>query len=213
MSETAFARDPLNPVCESDIARVLAAQTGEAVHIHDGETDADIAAAAQLAARGRLAAGPAALAGALAHALDLPRGAPPSWPARFASALLVNGSLHPASLAQQAHAAARGWPVVRIPGQAGELPAQHAHRTAREVRRILDEGTLDALVVFGGDTAFAILTALGRPPLYPVCELVPGVPLSRLSTGGRTLWLITKAGGFGPPDVLDAVRAMMEKGS
>jgi uncharacterized protein YgbK (DUF1537 family) len=66
-----------------------------------------------------------------------------------------------------------------------------------------------ALIVFGGDTAFGILDALGRPAIHPVLEILPGVPLSR--TGG--LFLVTKAGGFGPPDVLVRIREIMGKAS
>ena len=72
------------------------------------------------------------------------------------------------------------------------------------VRDALSRVKLDALCIFGGDTAHGILKAIGNPPLRPLGEIVPGVPLSRVT--GRDLILITKAGGFGPVDVLPAIR-------
>ena len=53
-------------------------------------------------------------------------------------------------------------------------------------------------------TAFS---AIGNPALCPLGEIVPGVPLSRVT--GRDLILITKAGGFGPLDVLPAIRSVL----
>jgi uncharacterized protein YgbK (DUF1537 family) len=101
--------------------------------------------------------------------------------------------------------------VARVPESPGELPAAHAARLAGEVSRRLCEEQPGALVVFGGAAAFAILCALGRPPLYPVGEAAPGVPVSFAPLeNGRGLWLVTKAGGFGPPDILDTIRAALE---
>jgi uncharacterized protein YgbK (DUF1537 family) len=211
VDQTAFALDPLNPIRESEVAHVLA-NADEGIRILDGETEADVRAAARAAAAGRLAAGPAGFAEALAEVLDLPRGATENWPP-LCNAMLVNGSLHPVALAQEQYAAAHGWLVLRVPEEADELPLAHAQRVAETVRGALDEFGFDALVIFGGDTAFAILDALGRPPVYPVRELVTGAPISRTAVNGRPLWLVTKAGGFGPPDETDAIRAMMESGS
>ena len=57
VSETAFARDPLDPVRESAVARVLAAQTDAAIRVWDGESEAEIEAAARAAIPSRAAAG------------------------------------------------------------------------------------------------------------------------------------------------------------
>ncbi len=74
------------------------------------------------------------------------------------------------------------------------------------------------MVVFGGDTAFGILQALGEPELHPVGDVVPGVPLSfiarkvqRRSTRMGGLFLISKAGGFGARDVLASIRARLAR--
>jgi 4-hydroxythreonine-4-phosphate dehydrogenase len=70
----------------------------------------------------------------------------------------------------------------------------------------MESGRYDALVVFGGDTARAVLEELGAPRLEPLGEVLPGVPVSALPFAGRELPLVTKAGGFGEPDVVDRIR-------
>lgn len=52
------------------------------------------------------------------------------------------------------------------------------------------------LFATGGETACALLSRLGVHSLRMLDELAPGVPLG-LTRGGRTLPVITKAGGFG----------------
>lgn len=205
VSETAFARDTLNPVDESSIAHVLSGQTSAPIRVWDGETDADIEAAARAAIPARMAAGPAAMAEALAALLPLERTAMPGWPA-MQRALAVNGSLHEVSRAQVEHARANGWST----GWPWRLLGKSDRRA---VRQALESGRPDVLVVFGGDTAFGILRNMGLPAIQPICEILPGVPLSRIALGERSLYLVTKAGGFGPRDVLSQIREIIEKGS
>jgi D-threonate/D-erythronate kinase len=207
---TPFARDPLNPVRESGIARLL---EGLPVRVVDGETAADVAAAAQEIAAGRpapIAAGPAALAGALAAYLPLARGVPPELP-RVPCCLVVNGSLHPASAAQLVQARACGWQTAGPERMADALRTggwwlldgtAPAARTAEIVHQALRDAPSTALAVFGGDTAVAIHRALGAADFAPYGEVLPGVAVSR--SGGR-VW-ITKAGGFGAPDILCEMR-------
>lgn len=180
---TAFGRDPLNPVVESRVARVLAAQGCdlERIRIYDGSTEEDVERAVRQALedpRPVLMAGPAAAAGALARLMALaPRAA--AWPAVH-DPVVINGSAHPASAAQVALARSRGlpWVVDRVPG---------SH---------------DTLIIFGGDTARGVLHRLGDPLLRPLGEVLPGVPLSLFEQAGRQRVLISKAGGFGGPDLL-----------
>jgi uncharacterized protein YgbK (DUF1537 family) len=70
------------------------------------------------------------------------------------------------------------------------------------VRRALSESRYNALIVFGGDTAFEIHKALGARDFRTCGEVVPGVPVSR---SGDLIW-ITKAGGFGGPELLRELR-------
>jgi uncharacterized protein YgbK (DUF1537 family) len=219
VSETAFGRDALNPVSTSSIPEALGlpmrlmeralAPTGPGIYVYDGESDAEIAAAAQVlkGLRGvRLAAGPGAFAGEIA-ALFSPGGRRVSWPA-IGNCLVVNGSRHPASLAQVRHALKNGWQSV----EPGACHSGWAVLRGFDCGDTLKRARLDALVVFGGDTAWGILGALGFPALEPLGEALPGVPVSRLGIEGRTLYLITKAGGFGAPDLLGDLHARLSGG-
>lgn len=228
VDQTAFACDPLNPVRESYIPNLLrpgcnapvsvvrvedvAPASAPAVYVCDAETDQEIAHAAKIVLQSegcRLSAGPAAFAEALAAALAPGDAPPPAWPV-IRTCLIVNGSRHEVSLGQTRYAEARGctgrsgWMLLPMPDASGESGLAYAARVAGEVAKKLEEVPPDALVVFGGDTVFAILRAIGCTRLEPVGEIFPGVPLSRLP--GRQLHLISKAGGFGAPDLLCGLR-------
>lgn len=182
--QTSFARDPLNPVVESRIAKVLAAQGCdlERVLIYDGETDQDVESAARKALGSGtlpLVAGPAAVGGMVARLMALTPPDPAFWP-EVRDCVVINGSAHPASAAQVECARREGLPWV-----VERSPASH-----------------DTLVIFGGDTARGVLHRLGDPPLRPLGEVLPGVPLSLFEYEGRTRILISKAGGYGAPDLL-----------
>lgn len=198
--ESAFAQDPTQPVGDNDIRAVLARQGAplERIEIHDGTTDSDVHAAAKKILKEpvpRLAAGPAALAGELAWMLGLARHTP-QWP-DLPECLVINGSAHPASLAQIRFATDhgvehKGW---RIGSREDALSAP------------------GALVIFGGDTARETLRAFGDPPLHPLGEIMPGVPVSWFVHQGRRWSLVTKAGGFGEPELLVRLQAMLHHGS
>jgi len=217
--ETAFGADRLNPVRDSAVAAALG---GLAVSIVDGETQEDVASAALAIAsadRMPLAAGPAALAGALALQLDLPRHPRAPWP-KLGRCLLVNGSLHPASRAQVEYACTHGWRMVEprcastavakggcyvLDSGAGGEGMERAAAVGEIVKDLLRRSEIDTLIAFGGDTAFAVHRALGAPEILPLGEIVPGVPVSRC--GGRT-W-ITKAGGFGLAAILCDIQRLL----
>ena len=210
----------------------LDALTPGAIYVCDGETDADVDAAARAfvgSKQLRVAAGPAAFAGSIAALVDLPRRRCARLP-RVAKALVVNGSLHEISLSQVRRAEAcgfetvepgpawkdgPGWRILRLPAaKTAESPLRRARRAGELVRQILRQADFDALVVFGGDTAGGILHALGRPCILPIGEALPGVPVATLDAGTtRPLYLLTKAGGFGPVDVLERLRRALEAAS
>ena len=204
LHETAFAHDPLNPVQESRLATLL---EGLPVEVIEGETDAEIDAAAKRilgTPAPVVAAGTGALAGAMAARLRRPDVGKLMWP-RIARCLVVNGSLHPASIEQIGLAKRQGcfdgeWNL--LGGLEQGYGWERALCTGKEVKSRLLGSPLDALVVFGGDTAFGIHQALGAEPFDSLGELLPGVPLSR---SGDLFW-ITKAGGFGNPEVLCDIR-------
>lgn len=200
VQESAFANDPTQPVEDNDIRTVLARQGAplDRIEIHDGTTETDVHAAAKRILKEpapRLAAGPAALAGELASLLGLARHTP-VWP-DVPECLVINGSAHPASATQiecaLEHGLERkGWRV-GTREQAQQAPG--------------------ALVIFGGGTAREALRDFGDPPLHPLGEIMPGVPVSWFVYQGHRWTLVTKAGGFGQPELLVRLQAMLHRGS
>jgi uncharacterized protein YgbK (DUF1537 family) len=235
---TAFAHDALNPVQTSYVPEVLdhgelsihvmetaMAERLESSHVYvfDSETDADMYSVIRQAFAARplpLFCGPGSVSRHLAIALGCSdmgcSDAPVKMPA-VTSVLVVNGSRHERSEEQIQHARDRGWPslsaaeLLRSTTQS-EWTILDAHvpadRMGEIVAEVLAVRRVDCLVIFGGDTAFSILRALGASTVIPVGELFPGIPVSRLGE----LQLVTKAGGFGPPDVLSNIREILSRG-
>jgi uncharacterized protein YgbK (DUF1537 family) len=79
-------------------------------------------------------------------------------------------------------------------------PSEVARRLGQGVATILERRSIAAIVATGGDTAIAILQHLHQPMLRVVGTLLPGIPFSRIQAGGREVWFVTKAGGFGSRD-------------
>lgn len=141
--------------------------------------------------------------------------------------LVVVGSLHPASWAQAARLGANA--LVTVPldppdGSADEIVAHterqltdrgvavlHGPRQlaagsvptalAEVVARLAARRALDALVLTGGETARAVLRALGARTLLLAGQSQPGIPLGRLDRPWP-LPVALKAGGFGDRDTL-----------
>jgi len=232
LEHTDFARDPsqpagtscirrlLEPYCDAPIVPIrrseelsarLAEKAGAVLYLCDAEIEDDLASLVRVMAQHHaltLTAGTAGMAAELAKVVDVARTvAPARCLAR--SGLVVNGSLHPASLEQVARAGelskwnSQGWMVISTDTSPVQDPAR---RLAQVARRVLSECSIEALVIFGGDTAFEVLTELGVNTIYPAGELLPGVPVSRICVGGRELVLASKAGGFGGPDVIREIR-------
>jgi 4-hydroxythreonine-4-phosphate dehydrogenase len=210
LHETSFASDRLNPVRDGRVASLVDPACDCVVF--DGRDSADVLRAAQtiLDSGYRIVAGPGAIAGALAACLGTP--AEVVWPS-LPNCLVVTGSRHEVSSRQIECALATGaiatdenapWRLFQweIPGTADPLAV--AEETGRRVRDLLAARRYDGLLVFGGDTAFGILQSLGAPPVRPLGEIQPGVPVSFMT--GRSEVLITKAGGFGPPDLVARLR-------
>lgn len=231
--QSAFGHDALNPIRECHIPGLLAAQhegpiysvmpdrLGETlapgVYVCDAATDADVeVAAAGLAKQPGtiLAAGAAPFAEALAARIQVAHTAPPPYP-NIDRCLVVNGSRHPRSAAQEEHARGNlpaGWQIFDI-GGIRETGLERAACVGRRVRSLVDRAEFDALIVFGGDTAFGILQALGLPELHPYGEILPGVPFSKIVYEGCTLYLLTKAGGFGRIEILSDIRNRIARSS
>jgi uncharacterized protein YgbK (DUF1537 family) len=63
------------------------------------------------------------------------------------------------------------------------------------------------LVVFGGDTLYAITKRMNIDSVIPISEISPGVVASAMLREKEERLLITKSGGFGKPDVLKEIDA------
>ena len=218
VAETEFAQDALNPIRTSSVAATLDPELP--CMIFDGDSDIHLADAARTILNDRfmrIAAGPAALAEMIAREIDIPRSEHPGLPV-IRTCLVINGSRHECSAIQMRQAEERGWRALRV----NHFPDTDAAAVARENSRYAVEQIAaeepDAVFVIGGDTAFGVVHALGMPLLLPIAELVPGVPVTRIEAAHlsvalprrkRDLYLITKAGGFGEPDVLAQVRSRL----
>lgn len=64
------------------------------------------------------------------------------------------------------------------------------------------ENTNIGLVATGGDTVLAICKTMGVDAVWPEGEVESGMPWSRIEVGGRTIPVVSKAGGFGNQDAL-----------
>ena len=219
LRESPFASDPLNPVQDGFIPALLCdcgvpveviatpeelarglRRSRQTIYVCDASCDADLVAlAAVLRARTCLAAGAGAFAG-----FWIEDRITPALPRRFTArrCVVVNGSLHPVSRRQIEAGADLGWPIFTTPT---ERVADAQGELARRVMATLESNAADGLVVFGGDTLFAILRALEIGIVESGDELLPGVPVSRARWHDRDLTLITKAGGFGGGDLLAAI--------
>jgi uncharacterized protein YgbK (DUF1537 family) len=229
--EGAAGRDPVTPVTESDLTRLLPGSvrvpaTGDLeaalreagaaydVVVVDARDDADVERlAAAVAAIGpdALPVGSAGLAGALARAwseatLDTRRPATPPVPT--GRALVVVSSLHEVARAQARElgrsAEAGTVDVLLTPDRPEHGAAEaRARDIAAQASELLDRGEHDLLVLVGGDGAAATLNVLGAAGIRVADAPVEGVPLGTV-VGGRHdgLAVATKAGGFGDPTTL-----------
>jgi uncharacterized protein YgbK (DUF1537 family) len=174
------------------------------VIVADAETDADLDAlieAALTSGLELLLVGSAGLGRALASRLSLLAEETPLRPeGRW---LLVAGSRHPATRAQVAAARAAGLAVIAAPDEPAPDGPAVARRLAAEARDRLARERFDGVAVTGGTTALELCRALGADGVDLVGPPRPGLALGRLrSTRHRDLMLLTKAGGFGEPDLL-----------
>lgn len=93
--------------------------------------------------------------------------------------------------------------VVRCTGDLVEEPARIAARFAEQVADAVERLRPSTLVMGGGDTALAILGALGADVLFPQGEVAPGLPWFTIATRhGEGLRCVVKSGGFGTVAVL-----------
>jgi len=90
--------------------------------------------------------------------------------------------------------------------QAQEVPRLVAQALGDLVGRILRFHGRLTPVVFGGDTAIAVMETLRLPKVLPIEQIAHGVVVSRMINDSMDLPLITKAGGFGPPALVQEIQ-------
>jgi uncharacterized protein YgbK (DUF1537 family) len=212
--ESAAGRDPVTPVTDSDLTRILprsvrvaaeqdlvgalrAAGAEHDVLVVDARDEADIERlASAIAAIGpdALPVGSAGLAGALSRAWRGPHqvaGDPELRIPLTRRALVVVSSLHEVARAQAEalarHVASDG-SAVDILVTAAEREDGSADRLAREIATqaagVLDRAEHDLLVLVGGDGAAATLHALAATGIRVIDAPVEGIPLGTV-VGGR----------------------------
>jgi uncharacterized protein YgbK (DUF1537 family) len=221
--DTPLGHDPDFRLGRSDVVAALGASTRRAVDwcslealrrgrlrvapraivVCDAETDVDLAAVVATAMAlpaPPILVGAAGLAMALARHLNL-LGDVPRVPAG-ARWLVVAGSRHPATAAQVEALAPHGARILRSPHEPGSDRAAIAGDLARQARKVLESEPIDGVAVMGGDTAVALYRELDADRLELLGAPLPGLALGRIRWGNnRELTLLTKAGGFGPPDL------------
>lgn len=90
----------------------------------------------------------------------------------------------------------------RVQEIAGCVAFGKADALAARARELLELGEVDGVMVLGGDTGATILRDWGVESVRVLGEAAPGVPAAMARFGGREVPLMTKAGGFGGPDLL-----------
>jgi len=212
-----------------DLARALAERSGIVVADAEVDPDLDALARAALGQPGILLAGSAGLARGAASAWGYAAPAPAlpgpgSW-------LVVAGSRHPAARAQIDALEASGAAGVRLGGRresdlakvVGAIRAGRpafvsnddaaestrediAARLGRAAKRVLAEASPVLVVLTGGETAQAVMRSLGARRLELDGAPATGLAIGRLVVDEvSTIPILTKAGGFGPPELFVAL--------
>jgi uncharacterized protein YgbK (DUF1537 family) len=207
-----------------DVAAAVAG-SGLGLAVPDAGDDADLDAALARAMEGApvLLVGAAGLAAAVGRRIAPGAGRRPA-PALGAPILLAIGSHDPITLAQvgriagradvafglapdgacpPAAAGARAQVVRLVPAEGLPFDARRAgERFAEGIAQLVSAGRFRTLLACGGETADAILGALGTGVFDIEGEVLPGVPVSAMMLDGRRIQLVTKSGGFGGVDAL-----------
>jgi uncharacterized protein YgbK (DUF1537 family) len=171
--------------------------------IADGETDADLDALVEaalavtpqplLVGSAGLGRALAARLGLLGERVELPAGA--RW-------LVVAGSAHPTARRQVKEARAAGLTVLATPERAVADRAEVLPRLVEQAVAAIERERWDLVIVTGGETAVALLSALGADRMEVAGAPAPGLALGHVRLAGREPQaVLTKAGGFGPPDL------------
>jgi uncharacterized protein YgbK (DUF1537 family) len=84
----------------------------------------------------------------------------------------------------------------------GERTAKRLEQTFAELARLLFDDGVRRIVVGGGETAGAVVSALGVASFHVGSEIDPGVPVL-VSENGPRIGMALKSGNFGAPDFFE----------
>jgi uncharacterized protein YgbK (DUF1537 family) len=260
LAESGMRDHPLTPMRDSNLVRVLGAQTRRNVSlvscdvmdtgvnsikskfndladgyaVLDAIRDEHLISAGEACRDLRLTTGGAGLAMGLARALGVKRSSSPALPRLSGPAVILAGSCSQATLAQigawgsaalkldPMHldaAAAVAWAAHRLPSPvliyASAPPEAIAtgrgeaiEHAFREIARGLRAKGVRKFVVAGGETAGAVVDALGVRALAIGPEIDPGVPWTA-AVGGESYLLALKSGNFGSRDFFAKALGML----
>ena len=203
--------------------RTLFPSTELTVDVYDASTDADLDDLVRETDWSTvIAVGARGLGSALARSLVISKAIrPPFLPST--ETLFAFGSRDPTTSAQIEHLAEHRQLVAIADAPAGELsarihglpavarcsgeqtsnPEHVVARFADGIRLVVEQTRPDMLMIGGGDTALAILKALGASVLIPSGEIEAGIPWFQIETPDRrVICCAVKSGGFGSIDSL-----------
>lgn len=79
--------------------------------------------------------------------------------------------------------------------------------------KLISAGYAGTLLITGGDIFMQSMLQIGVSEFEPVCELSPGVVVSRIDYGAASRFVISKSGGFGGPELLIHLAERLENRS
>jgi len=208
-----------------DTPIIIASAFSPSATAFDAHTDADLDRIVQTHDWSKtLAVGARGLGSALARSLGGPNTTPPFAPHHHT--LFAIGSRDPITNAQITALAETRPHLLIADVPSGQLDARPSHlptllrctgdfeildaavsrRFATVVAEWVDALMTDTIVMSGGDTALAILDALGANVLFPQGEAAPGLPWFFIERKHRPpLRAVVKSGGFGEIGALAAL--------
>lgn len=80
-----------------------------------------------------------------------------------------------------------------------------AERLGDVLKKLADKCCDNTWMIVGGDTLMGAVRQLQCKEIIPVCEMMPGTVLSSMQTSDGKIWVITKSGGFGDPDLFEMI--------
>jgi len=211
LGETESAGDARRP---SFTGSLTAALTPLHAVMPDCAADGDLVEIARTAPGDALLVGAAGLAEAVAQ-MRFGDAAPAMLPALAGPPLFVAGSRTTVAARQLAHLRDTRPEALIVTAPAPREADADAVARRLAQRAVAQFHALEAgaLVLVGGDTARAVLDALGVAALSVRGHVIPSIPWAEAKIAGRAVLVATKAGGFGAVDALWRIAETLLPGS